>query len=117
MLGHSDCGAIKGAIDRVELGDLTQLLAKIQPAVSAVTGERTSKNKALVESVTAQNVKLAMAELAANKTLGELVARKEIQIQGAIHDLSTGTVTFLTAILLVHHSRRMVKNSPIEQVR
>lgn len=95
VLGHTDCGAIKGAIDRVKLGDLSQLLAKIEPAISAITGERTSKNKAFVQSVADQNVKLSLTNLMANKTLGDFVARNEIQIQGAMHDLSTGEVMFL----------------------
>lgn len=96
VLGHSNCGAIKGAIDRAELGELTQLLAKIEPAILAVPGERTSNDKTYVQAVAEQNVKFVMRELAANKTLGELVASGAIRIAGAMHDLSTGEVSFLS---------------------
>src|SRR5262249_37941211 len=61
--GHTACGAIKGAIDNVELGNLTGLLLKIRPAVMATTfqGERTSKNLAFVDAVARKNVELTMA--------------------------------------------------------
>ena len=53
MLGHSECGAIKGAIDQAKLGNLTAMLTKFEPAIAAtkITGERTSKDKALVQTV------------------------------------------------------------------
>jgi carbonic anhydrase len=98
VLGHSECGAIKGAIDRVQLGDLTQMLAKIMPAVEAAKageGERSSTNKGFVQAVAEENVALAIRNLKANQTLGDLVAGKEILIAGAMHDVSTGRVTFI----------------------
>src|SRR5262245_15979152 len=65
VMGHTACGAIKGAIDRVELGNLTGLLAKIQPAVEATAygGERTAQNYAFVDAVARTNVELAMDEI------------------------------------------------------
>src|SRR5882724_8836880 len=62
VMGHTGCGAIKGAIDNAELGNLTGLLAKIKPAVAATayTGERTTKNYAFVDAVARKNVELTM---------------------------------------------------------
>src|ERR1700704_311175 len=65
VMGHTACGAIKGAIDNAELGNLTGLLAKIKPAVSATTytGERTAKNYGFVDKVANKNVELTIAEI------------------------------------------------------
>ena len=65
VMGHTGCGAIKGAIDNAELGNLTGLLARIKPAVAATTyaGERTSKNYAFVDAVARKNVELTMANI------------------------------------------------------
>jgi carbonic anhydrase len=65
VMGHTACGAIKGAIDDAELGNLTGLLAKIKPAVAATTytGERTSKNYAFVDAVARKNVENTMANI------------------------------------------------------
>lgn len=99
VLGHSECGAIKGAIDGAELGELTQLLAKIKPAVKAcndVPGDHTSKNPAFVQQVAIANAKLAAENL--TKTSGvlrDLVAAKQLAIVAAMHDIATGRVTFL----------------------
>src|SRR5438876_3223610 len=62
VLGHTSCGAIKGAIDNVKLGNLTELVAKIQPAVAA-SGSGTSKDHAYVDKVGEENVRLAMKEI------------------------------------------------------
>jgi carbonic anhydrase len=64
-MGHTACGAIKGAIDNAELGNLTGLLAKIKPAVAATsyTGERTSKNSEFVDAVARKNVEITMADI------------------------------------------------------
>ena len=66
VIGHSNCGAIKGAVDDVELGNLTGLLAKIKPAMDAVPADvqpRTSKNYAFVDQVSEANVRLVMQEI------------------------------------------------------
>jgi carbonic anhydrase len=99
VLGHSECGAVKGAIDGAELGELTQLLAKIRPAVDAckdAPGDHTSKNKDFVQQVAIANARLAAETL--TKTSGvlrDLVAAKQLNIVSAMHDVATGRVTFL----------------------
>ena len=65
VMGHTGCRAIKGAIDNAELGNLTGLLAKIKPAVAAMTytGKRTSKNYAFVDAVARKNVEITIADI------------------------------------------------------
>lgn len=99
VLGHSDCGAIKGAIDHVRLGNLTAMLAHIEPAVKATkaSGARDSKNAAFVQAVAENNVKMGVAMLTKKSpVLKELVAAKRLHIVGAMHDLATGRVSFMT---------------------
>ena len=100
VLGHTACGAVKGACDGVELGKLTTLLAKIKPAVSAVPGykpeERTSKNDAFVEKVTEENVRETVSRIRAESSiLSELETAGTMKIVGGIYDLKTGKVTLL----------------------
>ena len=99
VLGHSECGAVKGAIDGAELGELTQLLAKIKPAVEAckdVPGEHTSKNKDFVQQVAIANARLGAEKLAdTSDVLRGLVAAKQLRIVAAMHDVATGQVAFL----------------------
>jgi carbonic anhydrase len=100
VLGHTSCGAIKGACDHVEMGNLTELLAKIQPAVyeeKATTdaAKRTSKNAKFVENVTELNVRRSVkAILNRSYILDQMVEKGEIAIIGGLHDLATGKVTF-----------------------
>jgi carbonic anhydrase len=95
VLGHTECGAVKGAIDGVKLGNLTALLAKIQSAVR-VSGPGSSKDKVYVRKVTEQNVRDSIHEIRERSSiLRELVDSKKIGIAGAIYDVSTGAVTFL----------------------
>jgi carbonic anhydrase len=101
VIGHSDCGAIKGAIDNVELGSLTQLLAKIEPAIKVAEalggGDPTSKNKAFVQAVADANVKLGVQTLMdRSEILRGLVEAKELVIVAAMQDLATGKVTFFS---------------------
>jgi carbonic anhydrase len=98
VMGHTSCGAIKGAIDGVKLGNLTGLLAKIHPAVGATTfqGDRSSKNMAFVDAVARKNVELTMISIRSNSTiLRDLESAKSVDIAGAIYDLNTGKVEFL----------------------
>jgi carbonic anhydrase len=99
VLGHSECGAVKGAIDNAKLGNLTQLLAKIRPAVEACKdepGEHTSKNAAFVQEVAEENARLAAANLTKmSEVLSGLVASKQLKIVSAMHNVATGHVTFL----------------------
>jgi carbonic anhydrase len=97
VMGHTGCGAVKGAIDDAELGNLTGLLAKIKPAVAATTyaGERTSKNYAFVDAVARQNVELTMADIRKDSpVLAEMETKGAIKIAGAMYNLETGMVDF-----------------------
>jgi carbonic anhydrase len=98
VLGHSECGAIKGAIDGAKLGMLTNLLAKIRPAVDAckdVVGEHTSKNEDFVQQVAIANARLESEKLIQmSDVLRDLVAAKQLRIVSAMHDVATGRVAF-----------------------
>jgi carbonic anhydrase len=100
VLGHTECGAIKGAIDQAQLGNLTAMLRNFDPAIAAaqsVEGERSSKNKKLMEAVTDLNARLAAKMLLdQSEVLRQMVSAKELAIASAIHDIATGKVTFLT---------------------
>jgi carbonic anhydrase len=99
VLGHTQCGAIKGACDGAQLGNLTTTLSHLMPAVEAVTnvpGPRSSKNAAFVEAVTDMNVRLTVAAIRKRSPLLDaMAAHGEIWIVGAIYDVATGVVTFL----------------------
>jgi carbonic anhydrase len=99
VLGHTECGAVKGAIDNVQLGNLTELLAKIKPAVDSVknfTGEKTSKNKDFVDAVCAKNVQLTINNIKQkSEILRDMEKSGEIKIVGAVYDMAMGKVTFL----------------------
>jgi carbonic anhydrase len=98
VMGHTACGAIKGAIDGVQLGNLTALLAKIRPAVEAThyTGERSAKNYAFVDAVARKNVSLTIANIREKSAvLRELESTGSIKIAGAMYNLETGVVEFL----------------------
>ncbi len=95
VLGHTSCGAIKGACDDVKMGNLTALLAKMKPAVASVkeTGDRSSKNYAFVEKVAEANVQDTVAAIKAKSpVLKEMADKGEIKIVGAMLDVTTGKV-------------------------
>ena len=97
VMGHTACGAIKGAIDNAELGNLTGLLAKIKPAVEATAyaGERTSKNYAFVDAVARKNVEITMANIRKHSpVLAGMESNGAIKIAGAMYNLETGVVDF-----------------------
>lgn len=97
VLGHSKCGAIKGACDHVEMGNLSTLLHKIEPAVNAVEydGERNSNNSDFVEKVAETNVVWTVGEIKKNSPiLREMIEKGEIGIVGGMYDVETGVVTF-----------------------
>jgi carbonic anhydrase len=102
VVGHSNCGAVKGACDGVQLGNLTGLLDKIRPAVAAVRdvpGEHNSKNHAFVEAVGELNVRQTVAQiLEMSPVLRELEKAGKIKVAGCIYDLETGHVRFLSAV-------------------
>jgi carbonic anhydrase len=94
VMGHTSCGAVKGAIDDVKLGNLTELLGKIQPAVAA-SGPGTSKDYAYVDKVGEANVRLSMKEIREKSpTLKEMLDSGAVGLVGGMYDLKTGTVTF-----------------------
>lgn len=98
VMGHTACGAIKGAIDNATLGNLTGLLDKIKPAVAATqySGERTSKNDAFVDAVATTNVRLTMDEIRKrSEVLAGLEKDGKIRIVGAMYHLVGGKVAFL----------------------
>jgi carbonic anhydrase len=98
VLGHSKCGAIKGACDHVEMGNLTALLSKILTAVSAeksILENRTSSNEEFVEKVTTINIqRMVHAVMERSPILKELIKKGECGIIGGHHDISTGEVIF-----------------------
>ncbi|MEY3055542.1 MAG: hypothetical protein RLZZ614_63 [Bacteroidota bacterium] len=98
VLGHTKCGAVKGACDNVALGNLTGLIAKIKPAVDeeSVTSEnRNSSNSVFVENVAELNVSLSVKNiLLKSPIIADMVKNGDIGIVGGIHDISTGEVKF-----------------------
>ncbi|SAL04023.1 carbonic anhydrase family protein [Caballeronia ptereochthonis] len=97
VMGHTSCGAIKGAIANAELGHLTGLLARIKPAVDATQydGERSATNYAFVDKVARKNVELTIAQIRRDSAvLGELESQRTIRIAGAMYNLNTGAVDF-----------------------
>lgn len=100
VLGHEHCGAVKGAIDRVELGNLTAVLRAIAPAADEVTtveGERSSKNAAFVHRVAEQNVIRTLRRIRQESAiLRDLEAAGVIRIVGGMYDMDTGEVTPLS---------------------
>ena len=100
VMGHTSCGAVKGACDNATLGNLTQMLGKITPAVDATTTdpgeERTSKNSNFVNRVALKNIEMTIDDInQQSPVLKEMVDNKEVGIVGAMYDVSTGKVEFL----------------------
>ena len=104
VLGHSKCGAIKGACDHVEMGNLTALLSKIRPAVDdeeTITQNRNSSNAEFVEKVCIINVKRTVKSiLERSPILKEMIENGEIGIVGGTHDLTTGQVTYFDELII-----------------
>ena len=98
VMGHTACGAIKGAIDQVQLGSLTGLLAKIRPAVDATayTGERSSKNYGFVDAVARKNVELTLADIRRRSPLiAGLEGKGAVKLAGAMYNLESAAIEFL----------------------
>lgn len=99
IMGHTSCGAVKGACDHAKLGNLTQMLDKIQPAVKKVKTpegvDRSSKNLDFVNEVSKVNVEIAIEDIKTKSpVLNEMLEAGEINIIGAMYDVSTGKVKF-----------------------
>lgn len=99
VMGHTECGAVKGACDHVEMGNLTTVMHELRPAVDGVpgwAGERTSANKAFVHEVAVENVRLTMEKIRRDSPIiRSLEEQGRVRIVGAMHDISTGAVVFL----------------------
>ncbi len=99
VLGHEHCGAIKSAIDGVKLGNITEMLSKVTPAVDQTggfDGERQSSNEAFVHAVTELNVRLNVQRIRdESPILQQMEANGKIIICGATYDMGNGEVTFL----------------------
>ncbi|WP_256009065.1 carbonic anhydrase family protein [Desertivirga xinjiangensis] len=98
VLGHTKCGAIKGACDHVEMGNLTTLLNKIQPAVqdeTSTTENRNSKNSVFVENVAMINVHRTLQQITEQSPIiAEMVENGDIALVGAMYNVETGIVDF-----------------------
>lgn len=105
VLGHSKCGAVKGACDHVEMGNLTELLSKIQPAVyeeKITTSERSSKNSEFVENVAEINVKRSVRNIIERSfVLEQMLDQGQIGIVGAMHDIESGKVIFYDDVMYI----------------
>ena len=98
VLGHTHCGAVKGACDDVQMGNLTALLSKLRPAVEATStpGERNSQNAQLVQDVAVKNVEMALDSLRErSEVLRELESAGQIRLIGAMYDIENGGVELL----------------------
>ena len=100
VLGHTHCGAVKGAIDNVELGNLTAMLSNIDPAVDRADertpGETNSSNWELVDAAVRENVIQTVDDILAGSTvLAEMMENGEVLVVGAVYDLETGRVEWL----------------------
>jgi carbonic anhydrase len=99
VVGHTECGAVKGACDDVVLGNLTQTLANLKPAVAAVPGyesDRTSSNPAFVQAVADKNVGLTIERIRTRSSiLTGMVDRGELGLAGAMYDVHKGLVNFM----------------------
>jgi carbonic anhydrase len=106
VLGHTKCGAVKGACDHVEMGNLTALLTKLRPAVDdedTITENRNSSNPEFVEKVATINVKRTVkAIIERSPILKEMIEADEIGIVGGNYDVAKGTVTFYEDTLIIN---------------
>ena len=98
VLGHTKCGAVKGACDHVKMGNLTTLLEKLKPAVdseTSVTSDRNATNAEFVEKVASLNVRITKKQILKNSPiLKEMIEKGEIALAGGMYDVETGIVDF-----------------------
>ena len=99
VLGHTECGAIMGAIDQAKLGNLTETLANIEPAIQAVphaAAQRASSNRALVNDVIEANVRQTMRDITGrSEVLADRVRNGELIVIGGVYDLASGRVDWI----------------------
>jgi carbonic anhydrase len=99
VMGHESCGAVKAAIDQVKLGNITEMLENIQPAVAALSdynGDQISANPEFVHLVTEKNVRISMDDIRKRSPiLKEMEDQGQIKIVGALYDMQSGVIEFL----------------------
>ena len=120
VLGHSNCGAIKGACDRADIGHLSTLLSKIQPAIDQETAtkeNRTSGNSEFVQNVANSNVKISVQEiLRRSPILQQMVNDGEIGIAGSMYDVASGKVEFYEDTIVINGKQHLASaNAATEQ--
>ena len=117
VLGHTKCGAVKGACDHVEMGNLTTLLAKLQPAVEEekmIQHERNSNNSEFVENVASINVRRAVKEIMERSpVLREMIENGEIGICGAMYNVETGVVSFYEDTKMIKEKNELLAENRI----
>lgn len=114
VLGHTNCGAVKGAIDDVKMGHLTSLLNKIKPAISgetAISNHRNTHNTLFFERVTCLNVKHVIPQiLEKSQVLKDLYDRGEIAIEGGVYNVESGKVNFFDALSFDENEKEYGRN-------
>jgi carbonic anhydrase len=96
VLGHTSCGAVKGAIGNAQLGNLTELVSKIAPAVATVRSQGAAEDEAVTDRVAETNVRIVLESIRERSpVLAEMERNGEIALAGAMYDVSTGEVRFL----------------------
>jgi len=112
VLGHTKCGAVKGACDHVEMGNLTSLLSKLRPAVDDETStknDRNSKNTTFVENVASINVRRTVKNIMERSyILHEMIEKGEIGICGAMYNVETGVVEFFDDTRIIRTKKEKV---------
>lgn len=112
VLGHTKCGAVKGACDHVEMGNLTSLLSKIRPAVdeeTSIKNDRNSKNSTFVENVASINVRRTVKDIMERSyILHEMIEKGEIGICGAMYNVETGVVEFFPDTSIIKQKKEKV---------
>lgn len=111
VLGHTKCGAVKGACDHVELGNLTTLLSKLQPAVDGETTtkkDRNSMNSEFVEKVASSNVRRTVNEIMQRSPiLNEMIQNGEIGICGAMYNVESGVVDYYEDTMILEKEKSL----------
>lgn len=101
VMGHTSCGAMAGSCNKVKLGHLTQLLQKIQPAIDIVKQtkkgqELNCQDNMIIDDIAKQNVLLVVQRIKQeSKIISDLIAKGDVKIVGAMHNLKTGEVSFI----------------------
>lgn len=107
VMGHTGCGAIKGACDNVQMGNLTTLLDKIRPVIDMetdTTADRSSKNMVFVDKIAAMNVKYSIEQiLEESPIIRQLIEEDKIGLVPAMYDIATGEVNFYTEEAVLNH--------------